>query len=310
MSGRVLLTGATGFVGRHAVGPLLARGFEVHAATRGTAATPADGVRWHAGVDLLDPGAGAALVRRVAPTHLLHFAWFVEHGAFWQSPENLRWVGASLDLLRAFAESGGRRAVISGTCAEYEWGGGECDERLTPERPATLYGASKLALTRMADAYGRVAGVSFATGRLFLLYGPHETPRRLVPSVVRALLDGEEARCTHGRQLRDFLHVADAADAFVALLASDVEGPVNIASGAPVRLRDVVTTIAEEIGRPDLVRLGAVTPPAGDPDALTANVARLRDEVGWRPRVELRQGLADTIRWWADAQSGAARGVA
>ena len=301
MTRRVLLTGGTGFVGRHAPAALVARGFEVHAVSRAPHPDPdgADGVRWHA-ADLLAPGAAEALVQRVRPTHLLHLGWYVEHGVFWHSAENLRWVGATLELLRTFAEAGGRRAVFAGTCAEYAWGEpGDCTEGVTPERPATLYGASKLALRDLAVAFGRRAGVSIAWGRLFLLYGPHEAPGRLVPSVVRALLAGEEARCSHGEQLRDFLHTADAADAFAALLDSTVEGSVNVASGEPVRVRDVVETLAADVGRPDLLRLGAIGSPPGDPSTLTAHVARLRDEVRWRPRYELRPGLASVVAWWA-----------
>jgi nucleoside-diphosphate-sugar epimerase len=303
----VLLTGATGFVGRHAPAALVARGYEVHAVARSPHAVgrTTDGVRWHAG-DLLATNAAAALVEAVGPTHLLHLAWYVEHGLFWHSPENLRWVGATLELVRAFAEAGGGRAVLAGTCAEYAWGGEDpCREGVTPERPATLYGASKLAVRDVVDAFARGAGLSAAWGRLFLLYGPHEAPARLVPSVTRALLAGEEARCTHGDQWRDFLHARDAAAAFTALLDSGVEGAVNVASGEPVQIRDVVRTLAGLVNEPGLVRLGSVAAPAGDPPVLTAHVGRLRDEVGWTPQYSIRSGLADVVDWWA-ARAGTA----
>ena len=132
---RVLVTGATGYVGRRVTGPLEALGFEVHAAGRAQ------------GVDLLATGGADALLAQVQPTHLLHLAWYTEHGLFWTSRENLRWVDASLRLLQAFASGGGRRAVVAGTCAEYDWvPGGTFSEWRTPLRPATLYGAAKLGL--------------------------------------------------------------------------------------------------------------------------------------------------------------------
>lgn len=306
MTRRVLVTGATGFLGRHALAPLLARGYEVHAVARSSGTGTGDAHYWHA-ADLLAPGDVARLVRGVRPTHLLHFAWYVEHGAFWHSDENLRWVAATLELVRAFAAGGGRRAVFAGTCAEYEWGLGECREGVTPERPATLYGACKLALAGVVRAYARQAELSVAWGRVFLVHGPGEAPRRLVPSVVRALFAGAEARSTHGEQWRDFLHAADVADAFVALLDSDVQGTVNVASGEPARIRDVVETIAAYVGRPDLVRLGAVDAPAGDPPVLTAHVARLRDEVGWRARYDFAGGLRHTVDWWRTLEADQAR---
>ncbi|NJM40384.1 MAG: NAD-dependent epimerase/dehydratase family protein [Anaerolineae bacterium] len=138
-------------------------------------------------------------------------------------------------------------------------------------------------------------GVGF---RIFLLYGPHEPPQKLVPAVVRAVLQGEPARTSHGQQVRDVLHVQDVADAFVALLGSEVQGAVNIASGVPVALREVVLMIGEQLGRRELIQLGALPAAPNDPPKLVADVTRLRDEVGWRPKINLTTGLANTIEWW------------
>jgi nucleoside-diphosphate-sugar epimerase len=285
---RVLVTGATGFIGRHALGPLRERGYDVATASR------ADGV------DLLAPGAAEAVVARVRPTHLLHLAWYAEHGRFWTSPENLRWVEASLALLRAFAGAGGTRAVVAGTCAEYDWDvAGVCAERTTPLRAATLYGASKHGLRVIAEAYAAQEGFQLAWGRIFFTFGPGEAPGRIVPAVARALLAGEEARVTHGRQVRDFLAVEELGDAFAALLdAPGVTGPVNVASGRAVALRDVVAGVAAAAGAADRVRYGAVEARPGEPDELVADVTRLREEVGWAPREPLEDGLARAVDWW------------
>lgn len=300
---RVLLTGATGFVGRHCPAELLSRGFEVHAvSSREVPAGDASRVAWHR-ADLLEPGAARGLVGRLRPTHLLHLAWYAEPGRFWTSTENFRWVQASLELFEAFAAAGGRRVVAAGTCAEYEWGGGgPCVEARTPLRPATLYGACKHGLRVMLEAFAAQERLSAAWGRIFFLYGPHEDPRRLVSSVTRALLEGRPARCTHGRQVRDFLHAADVASAFVALLDSEVEGAVNIASGEAVTLKEVIGTLGELTGRGDLIELGAVPAPAGEPPVLVADVGRLREEAGWAPGRDLRAGLAETVAWWREGR--------
>lgn len=297
---RVLLTGASGFIGRHALSALLARGYEVHAVSSKPVAAELqfEGVRWHH-ADLL-AGQGTRLVNLIGPTHLLHLAWYTAPGKFWASAENLRWVQASLELLGGFAECGGRRAVVAGSCAEYDWQHGICSEETTRLAPATLYGACKQGLGLIFEAFARQMGMSAAWGRIFFLYGPYEYPERLVASVVRALLQNERARCSHGEQVRDLLFSQDVGEAFVALLDSEVTGAVNIASGNAVALRDVVARIGEKLGRQDLIQLGALSVPANDPPVLVADVSRLREEVGWQPRYDLERGLDATIRWWTE----------
>lgn len=297
---RVLVTGASGFVGRHALAPLAERGYEVHAVcSRVPSMVDATtSARWHK-CDLLDDARARTLVSSVRPTHLLHLAWYAVPGEFWTAAENLRWVGASLSLFQAFAEAGGQRIVAAGTCAEYEWGSDEtCSELSTPLRPATLYGMCKHSTRAVLEAFAAQSGLSAAWGRVFLLYGPHENPQRLVPYVIRSLLRDEPARCSHGEPWRDFLYVRDVADAFVALLESDVRGAINVASGNPVKLKTIIYKIADKLDRRNLVQLGAVTAPAPEPKLLVADASRLGREVGWSPTYTLDAGVEATISWW------------
>ena len=296
---RVVVTGATGFIGRGTLQALVDAGMEVHAITsRAPAADAPAEVQWHV-ADLLTDGAEAH-VATLKATHLLHLAWYAEPGRFWRSPANLDWVAASLRLIRAFAEAGGRRLVAAGSCAEYEWSDDTmCVEGRTPTRPATLYGAAKDGLRRVAGAYADEVGLSMAWGRVFFAFGPHEHPARLAGSVAGALVAGEEALCSHGEQVRDFLYAPELAAAFVALLRSEVTGPVNMASGKAVRLRDLIGALATAAGRPDLVRMGA-RPSSDEPARLAADVTRLRDEVGWTPSIPLDEAAARTVAWWRE----------
>jgi nucleoside-diphosphate-sugar epimerase len=303
---RVALTGASGFVGRQVLASLLAAGHEVHALAR-TAPTDAgcSAATWHE-IDLLaDPELrSGGLLAEIEPELLVHLAWYAEHGAYWHSTENVRWVEASLALLRAFAAAGGRRAVIAGTCAEYEWSR-EVYAEDAPLHPATLYGAAKHGLHLVAAAFAEQAGIALAWARLFFIYGPHEHPGRFVPSLVTALLRGEPAPMTEGLQRRDFLHVADAGAALAALAASELAGPVNVASGEGIELRELAGRIGELTGRPELLRIGALPTREGEPAELRADTRRLREELGWRPGLTLEQGLEETIAWWHERADGA-----
>jgi len=296
---RILLTGATGFLGRHCLQVLSAQGDEVHAVSSKVPAETASGAEWHE-ADLLDPRQAVELIASVRPTHLLHLAWYVVPGKYWNSLENFRWVQASLTLLEAFYVNGGQRIVMAGTCAEYDWKYGYCSEQITPVSPSTMYGVCKNSLQKMLTAFSRETGLSSAWGRIFYLYGPHEHSDRLVPSVIRSVEQGKRVPCTHGNQVRDFLYVKDVADAFVTLLGSQVTGPVNIASGRPVFLKDVIYKIARRMGRDDLIELGAIPTPANDPNFLVADVKRLSDEVGWQPQYDLNSGLENTLSWWRE----------
>ena len=295
----MLVSGARGFVGLPLLEELSRNGAELHALSTRPSSPALPGVCWHR-IDLFDSAAVDALMHELAPERLVHLAWYTEHGRYWRAPENVAWVERSLELLRAFVRYGGRRLVMLGTCAEYDWSTATSPlvESSSPLVPATLYGAAKDALRRVAEAYAAQEGVELAWGRLFFLYGPHEAPERLVPSVTRALLLGDPVAVSSGQQVRDFMHVDDVAGAVSALLESNVVGPVNVASGVGATVGDVIEEIVRLIGRPDLVRRGALLDRPGDPPLLLADVTRLRDEVGFRPRWGLADGLAATVQWW------------
>jgi nucleoside-diphosphate-sugar epimerase len=295
---RLLLTGPNGFIGRHCLPFLRERGYEVHAVV------PEKGmelefpaVEWHV-VDLLSPTQSQALIKSVEPSHLLHFAWVTQPGSYWTSGENLRWFRASLELLEAFRLRGGRRVLMAGSCAEYDWRYGYCSEAVTPLTPTSLYGTCKKALYEVLESFARQEGLSVAWGRIFFLYGPHEHPSRLVASVISAILAQRPAPSTQTTQIRDFLYVEDVASAFAALLDSEVQGAVNIASGQPVLVGEIVRRIGEQLGRADLVQGGALPISPSDPPLLVADVTRLRDELAWIPSYSLEAGLRRSIEWW------------
>ena len=140
---------------------------------------------------------------------------------------------------------------------------------------------------------------------MFFLYGPHEHPQRLVSSIILSLLRGEPAKSSHGRQIRDYMHVQDVADGLVTLLDSEVRGTVNVSSGRATQIRDIVLTLGSLLGRPELIQLGALPARANDAPMVVGDNGRITAELGWKPKFELDTGLKHTIDWWrAQPQPG------
>ena len=294
---KVLVTGGGGFIGQCCLAQLHAKGYEVHAVSSAPQVSTA-AVQWHQ-ANLLDIGHARALVRATKPSHLLHLAWYTKQGKYWTAPENLSWVQCSLALIQEFTESGGERFVAAGTCAEYEWGHGVCVEDRTPLVPATVYGTYKHALQLMLRSWSKQPGLSSAWGRIFSLYGRRENPERLVASVIIALLRGEPATLGNVALVRDYSHAEDVASAFVALLGSKLEGPVNIGYGEAASLGEIVEMIAGKLDGRNLIKFRV--PPSlvqsSEPALLLPDITRLVS-TGWQRKFDLDSGLDDTITWW------------
>ena len=296
---RVLLTGASGFIGARVARQLAARGHEVTALS-----LPGDRLERLAGIearlaacDLHDAASLEALVSQARPEGCIHLAWYAVPGLYLHAEENLRSLEASLGLLRQLLAAGCRHVVMAGTCAEYDTEAAAMLREDGPTRPATLYAACKLATCLVGEQLAAKSEARFAWGRIFYPYGPGEDPRRALPSLVRTLLEGKSFDATAGDQVRDYLHVDDVAAGFVTLLEAGAQGIYNLCSGAPYTMKEIMTAAGAALGAESRIRFGALPYRSWEPPRICGDNAKLRT-LGWSPRYDLASGVLDAIAGW------------
>ncbi len=299
---RLLVTGATGFIGRHCVELAVKRGYEVWAVRSGTTKSSefpgSDEVNWRT-LDLLDPNALPAIIAESKATHVLHSAWVTDHGSYWTSPMNLDWLAFGARFFRLFAESGGKRFVSVGTCAEYDWSHGYMVEDITPETAQTFYGKIKLAHHSTLMATSKQFGFSAATGRIFFAYGPFENAARLIPYICRSLASDQEAKLGNAQLYRDFMYVSDVANGLMALIENDKSGPFNVSSGQPTRLLDIALTLGRIAHKPHLMKIENSVESDEQARMIVGSNKSLR-LLGWKEEVGIEVGLEKAYRWWFD----------
>jgi nucleoside-diphosphate-sugar epimerase len=283
---KVLLTGASGFLGRCVFKLLSLQGIDTVVVGRKQPHGVLASNFLH--VDLLGSVDFNELVRSSGTTHLLHLAWYAEHGKYWNSPLNLRWIDATVRLIEAFCLAGGQQIVLAGTCAEYDWSYGYCSEANTPLNPATLYGIAKDVTRRLVTAVCAEHQVPCAWGRIFLPYGPGEHSDRLIPALTDAFNGKRAPFGVNSSAFRDFLHVEDVADGFLTLLQGEAVGAFNICSGQPVQIAEVVKLLAQSCNADPQLVFDLNTERPGEPSLLVGDNKKIVD-LGWCTKHELSE---------------------
>ncbi len=289
---KVLVTGASGFLGGYVLASLHRRGIETIVIGR----KPPIGRQYSDFIeaDLLSVRNFVDVLSQAKASHLLHLAWYAEHGKYWKSPLNLRWVEATIRLVEAFCATGGQRFVGVGTCAEYDWSYGYCREDTTPLNPSSLYGVAKDAARRMVEAICEQSGVSWAWARVFFPYGPGDSPDRLVPSLIKVFRGQRDPFGVNAEAYRDFVHASDLGNAFAALLTDGQRGSYNVCSGQPLSIGDLVRRLALLMSADPAIVLELTADQPGGPALLVGENAKLK-ALGWTPRVFIDDGLEKMI---------------
>jgi nucleoside-diphosphate-sugar epimerase len=282
---KVMLTGATGFVGSYVAKELERQDIEYVSVQRGMASDDQS-----IQMDLLGTNDVEALFHKFRPTHLIHVAWYAEHGKYWDSELNLQWVLATRRLVEAFCSSGGQHVVITGTCAEYDWTNGYCVEDVTPLRPKSLYGICKDTTRRVIEMVVEKHGVSMSWARIFFPYGPGEASQRLIPSLFNAFKGEVLPFGVNASSYRDLIHVEDAARAVLVCTQSKFVGAVNICSGAPVKISEVVDAVAR-INKSDPEIILNLGPKNQEANNFLVGENKKLQSLGWKQQIMLDHGL-------------------
>lgn len=293
---RIAVTGATGFIGRYVISSLVRQGYDVISV--GRTVNIENGVVPFIKFDLLKE-YDYPWLSEYQPSHLLHLAWYAEHGKFWTSSLNLNWCDATVRLINAFCKYGGERVVVAGSCAEYDWNFGYCKEEITPSNPSTLYGIAKDSSRRMSSEICRLSNVSFAWGRVFLPFGLGENSNRLIPSIAHVLLGKKLPFSISTQQWRDILPVEVVADALVFLLVQKKSGVFNICSGRPTQLAEIIKYIAISINQDAEILLSQSVEKSESPNFLIGDNTLLA-AMGWHPIYDLWEGLQLYVNTIAD----------
>jgi nucleoside-diphosphate-sugar epimerase len=284
---KVLLTGSTGFIGRYVAAELEAKNIEFVSISRKPQ-------KYSKGkyvvADLLKEKDIISLIKEIQATHLIHLAWYTEHGKYWNSALNLEWMTATHRLIESFCIHGGQHVLLAGTCAEYDWRYGMCYEDITPTNPKTLYGVAKDATRRLAQLICLRHDVSFAWARIFFPYGIGEENSRLIPSLFRVFQQKQPPFGVNADSYRDFLHARDLAKAFVICMLNQVDGILNLSSGEPLAIREIVKIIAQIYGVSPLKVLDMESERTGEPRLLVGDNEKLKS-FGWRPKIDIVKGL-------------------
>lgn len=288
----VLLTGATGFIGKNAIEPLIKMGYEVFALSSGENKTEDKRIHWLK-ANLFNRANVEKVFKEVKPQYLLHFAWDTRPGIYLEDNSNFELLKTSLDMLKYFKENGGRRAVFAGTCFEYDLGS-EVLYESTPRNPQTTYGKCKNYLNGLASLYCQNNEISFGWGRIFYVYGQNENVKRLTGYVIDSFKNDEEVIIKTSQLVKDYMYTKEIARAFVEFLNSNVEGDVNICTGEGISLGNYCKKIAKKMNKEHLLILKEES--TKEPLQIVGSSKRLHEEVGFVPAYSIDEGLNEILK--------------
>jgi len=290
-SKKVLVTGATGLIGKELAQPLFDAGFEVYAITIDEK-NPDNGIHWIKG-NLFEENSIKSIMEDIKPEYLLNMAWCTV-GDYLKSDLNYKFLTAGINLLKYFKDNGGKRVVFAGTCFEYKFKDEPLKETDELDPNKTVYTFCKNKLHEIAEYFCKMHNISFGYGRIFYVYGIGEDKTRLTGMIIDKLSHNEEVVIKSGNLYKDYMYSKDIAGAFVALLDSNVEGSVNVCTGKAVSIHDYALEIGKQMGKENLIVFK--DEPSNQPPIIVGDNSRLINEVKYKFHYDLNSSLAEILK--------------
>ncbi len=304
---KVLLTGATGFLGSHFLRHLLINGDDVAILIRESSNT------WRIS-DLVSSkklciiyssmqsiSDARTQISDFSPDIVYHLAWQGGNSSVYQEDPNQVFsnLEGTLELIRISSECGVKAWIGMGTAVEYGEFNGIFNEKMIP-KPISLYGLSKYTTGLLVEKLCSIYGLRFVWIRPFWTYGPYDDRLRLIPYVILSLLYNKRPKLTLGEQKWDYLYVDDAIEALYVLgVNHNAQGVFNLGSGQTIVLRDLVEYMRDKINRKISLVFGEVPYKNGQIMHLQADINKIKNVTDWNPQIPINVGLDRTVEWFS-----------
>lgn len=287
---KILLTGATGLIGKELIKPLLENGYELFAISRKPLQNT-NNITWLSG-DLFDTQFIKYCCEKAQADILVHLAWKVTKD-YANSNENFSFLAGSIGLLQAFQQHGGKQVFFCGSYFEYDLSQTVLTEqsKLDPEKMA--YTFCKNELRKIAEKFCRQNGMDFCYGRIFNVFGHNEEKNRLIRQILDGLFADEEVIIKSGPLQKDYMYSREIANAITAVLKSNVQGPVNICTGKPIAIKDIALIIARRLHKEHLIKFQNDF--GSQPLCVYGDNTKLLTETSYKPEYTFEQAIDEII---------------